>query len=110
MENEITFTLAQMSQYETTIEAELKGDYTHVPLQEYTGIPVKDILKEAGPLPDAAVVRVIATDGYEVSFDLQDVLKDEQMILIQEEETLRLVAGNYEGGYWVQMVSKIKVE
>lgn len=110
VENEITFTLAQMSQYETTIEAELKGDYTHVPLQEYTGIPVKDILKEAGPLPDAAVVRVIATDGYEVSFDLQDVLKDEQMILIQEEETLRLVAGNYEGGYWVQMVSKIKVE
>ena len=110
VENELSFTLAQMSEYETTIEAELKGDYTHVPLQEYTGIPMKDILKEAGPLPDAAEVKVIATDGYEVSFDLSDVLKDEQMILIQEEDTLRLVAGNYEGGYWVEMVSKIKVE
>lgn len=110
VENEMTFTLAQMSEYETTIEAELKGDYTHIPMQEYTGIPVKDILKEAGPLPDASVVKVIATDGYEVSFELQDVLNDDKMILIQEEDTLRLVAGNYEGGYWVRMVSKIKVE
>jgi DMSO/TMAO reductase YedYZ molybdopterin-dependent catalytic subunit len=99
-----------MSEYETIIEAELIGDYTHVPMQEYTGIPMKDILREAGPQPDAAEVKVIATDGYEVSFDLQDVLKDEQMILIQEEDTLRLVAGNYEGGYWVEMVSRIKVE
>jgi len=55
-------------------------------------------------------VKVIATDGYEVSFELQDVLNDDKMILIQEEDTLRLVAGNYEGGYWVRMVSKIKVE
>jgi ABC-type thiamin/hydroxymethylpyrimidine transport system permease subunit len=110
VENDLSFTLAEMSEYETTIEAELIGDYTHVPMQEYTGIPMKDILREAGPQPDAAEVKVIATDGYEVSFDLQDVLKDEQMILIQEEDTLRLVAGNYEGGYWVEMVSRIKVE
>lgn len=110
VENELSFTLSRFAEHETTIVAELKGQVTYVPPQEYTGIPVKEILKEAGPLPEATELKVIATDGYEVAFDLQKVLADDLMILIQEEDSFRLIAGNYEGGHWVKMVSRFKVE
>jgi hypothetical protein len=53
---------------------------------------------------------VIATDGYEVEFDLEKVLNDDQMVLIQEDDMLRLIAGNYEGGYWVKLVNRMVVE
>lgn len=110
VENEYSFSLSKYAEHETTIRAELKGQVTYVPPQDYTGIPVKEILKKARPLPEASEVKVIAADGYEVSFKLQDVLTDELMILIQEEDMLRLIAGNYEGGHWVKQVSRLKVE
>ena len=54
--------------------------------------------------------RVIATDGYEVEFELQEVLNDDRMLLIREGDMLRLIAGNYDGGYWVKFVSRMIVE
>lgn len=110
VEHELSFALSRFAEAETTIMAELKGEVTYVPPQEYTGIPLRDILKEAVPLPDAAVVKVIATDGYEVEFELAEVMADELMILIEEDGSLRLIAGNYAGGYWAKLVSRIKVE
>ena len=53
---------------------------------------------------------VIATDGCEVAFELAEVMEDDLMILIQEDDSLRLIAGNYEGGYWVKLVSRFLVE
>jgi hypothetical protein len=32
------------------------------------------------------------------------------MLLIKEDDMLRLIAGNYDGGHWVKMVNKIIVE
>lgn len=110
VEHELSFSLSKFSSAETTIEAELVGQVTYVPPQAYTGIPVRDILEEASPLPGATVLKVIATDGYEVVFDLGEVMEDDLMILIQEEETLRLIAGNYEGGYWVKLVNRLQVD
>ncbi len=97
------------SDHEVTIEAELVGQVSYVPLQNYTGIPVNIILETAKPLADASTLRVIATDGYQVDFELAGVLIDDEMILIEENDTLRLIAGNYEGAYWVKLVSKLVV-
>ncbi len=110
VEHELSFYLSRFAEAETTIEAELKGQVTYVAPQEYTGIPVKAILAEAAPLPEAAALKVIATDGYEVAFDLAAVMKDDLLILILEDDTLRLIAGNYEGGYWVKLVSRLLVD
>ncbi|MFY9187810.1 MAG: molybdopterin-dependent oxidoreductase, partial [bacterium] len=92
------------------ITAELQGQVTYVPPKQYTGVPLRVILQEAVPLDGAKKVKIIATDGYLVELDLQDVLNDGQMLLIREGDMLRLIAGNYEGGYWVKMVNKIVVE
>ena len=110
VEQELSFSLSKFADREMTIEAELKGQVTYEPPREYTGVPVREILSEAAPLSEAAVLKVIATDGYEVAFELAEVMEDDQMILIQEDDSLRLVAGNYEGGYWVKLVSRFLVE
>jgi len=110
VENPLSFRLSHFNEYEITIAAELKGKISYVPSQEYTGIPVQVIIKEASPLEGAEKLHVIASDGYEVEFDLEEVLLDDQMILIEENDMLRLIAGNYGGEYWVKQVSKMVVQ
>jgi len=110
VKNPLSFQLAQFDRYQTTISAELKGKISYIPPREYTGIPLKVILQEAEPLEGAQKLKVMATDGYLVEFELAKVLNDDHMLLIREEDMLRLIAGNYEGGYWVRMVNKLVVE
>lgn len=106
----LSFQLSDFDSHETTITAELKGEFTHVPPQEYSGVPLSIILQEASPLEEARKISVMATDGYTVEFELQEVFNDDQLLLIREEDMLRLIAGNYEGGYWVKLVNRIIVE
>lgn len=110
VKNPLSFQLSHFNKHETTITAELKGKVSYVPAQEYTGIPVKVIIQESSPQEGAQKLHIIATDGYEVVFDLNEVLKDDQMLLIQEDDNLRLIAGNYGGEYWVRQVSKMSVK
>lgn len=110
MERPLSFRLDRFAAYETTITAELRGQVTYVPAQEYTGVPLGIILAEASPLEGAEKITVMATDGYMVEFPLEAVLNDDQMLLIREGDSLRLIAANYEGGYWVRMVNRIMVE
>ncbi|HHW54656.1 MAG: ECF transporter S component [bacterium] len=110
VERPLSFRLDRFAAYETTITAELRGQVTYVPAQEYTGVPLGIILAEASPLEGAEKITVMATDGYMVEFPLEAVLNDDQMLLIREGDSLRLIAANYEGGYWVRMVNRIMVE
>jgi energy-coupling factor transport system substrate-specific component len=110
VENRLTFQLSHFEQHETTITAELRGQISHVPPREYTGVPLRVIVEEASPLEGATRLKVIATDGYMVEFDIQRVLNDDQMLLIREGDMLRLIAGNYDGGYWVKLVNRLVVE
>ncbi|HHU76516.1 MAG TPA: hypothetical protein GXZ24_06470 [Firmicutes bacterium] len=110
VEKTLNFQLSYFAGEETTIVAELVGEITHLPPQEYSGIPVRSILEKAGPEMDARQLRVVASDGYEVEFPLADVLADDEMLLIVEEKALRLIAGNYPGSYWVRQVVRFIVE
>lgn len=93
---------------EVTIEAELIGVVTHLPLQNYTGVPLSLILSEAQPLGSANTLYVIASDGYSVSLILSEILSDSEIILIID-DGLRLVAKNYPGEYWVQKVVSLVI-
>ena len=108
--NPTAFKLSHFDKFMTTINSELKGQVTHIPAQDYTGIPVAVILKETAPKEGASELEVIASDGYKVTFPLEDVIRDDKMIIIEEDDTLRLVAGNYEGGYWVKQVNRFVVK
>ncbi len=93
-----------------TVRAELVGQVTHVPEADYSGVPLAAILERAGVDPSASSVRIIASDGYEGIFGLQDVMEHRDVILCQDQETLRVVAPGFEGAFWVRMVSRIRVE
>lgn len=110
VERTLNFQLSHFAEKETTIVAELIGEFQHLPPQEYTGIPLKVILEAAGPEHGAMLVKVVAGDGYTVEFPLGDILNDDAMLLIQEDDSLRLIAGNYPGGHWVKLVSRLVVE
>jgi len=105
--------LKVFSDQTVSIRSELKGKVTYVPEQEYSGVPVRLLLEKAKPLADAKELKVVATDGYEVTFELEKVMSDERMLLTEDvgnETTLRLVAANYEGGYWVRKVSRFVIQ
>ncbi len=93
---------------EITIEAELIGSVTHLPLQNYTGIPLVTILTDAQPLESATVLQVISSDGYSATFSLEDIFTDHEIILVVE-DGLRLVAKNYPGWFWIQKVVSLVI-
>lgn len=110
VDKELIFRLSDFKQDETTIRAELKGQFTNIPEQNYSGIPVKIILDKAKLKPEATKLIVTANDGYKVEFNIQEVLVDDKMLLIQEDNNLRLIAGNYEGRLWVRNVNHFIIE
>lgn len=93
-----------------TVNAELKGQVTYKPASDYTGVRLKDILERANPDDEAVQLKVIASDGYEVAFDLKEVMQDDAIILIIDEDSYQVVAANYDGGYWVKKVSRLVVD
>ncbi len=110
VEQSLSFRLSNFSGQETTIRAELNGQYMHVAEQEYTGVPISVIIREAGLKEGSTVLKVIGTDGYTMEFSLEQVLTDDKFLLIQEEDKLRLIAGNYDGSCWVRQVNRLLIE
>ncbi len=105
-----TYRPSDFSAHVVTIEAEMNGAYTHIPLANYTGVPLGIILSSASPQTNADSLRVTARDGYVILFsDLDGVMNDSDMILSQNENGLWLIAANYDGSYWVQKVSILEI-
>lgn len=92
-----------------TINAKLDGQVTHLPAQDYTGLPVSFILKDARINDKATMIEVWGSDGYHQNFEVSKVLDNNDLILIEENGKLRLVAKGYPGQLWVEQVKLIKV-
>ena len=104
------FTYGDLEDNEITVSAELIGSVTHVPEKDYTGIPLRAIIYEAGPRDDASRVRVMATDGYDAVFNLNEVMENDNIILSHDEGVYMIVADGYDGAYWVRDVYEIRIE
>jgi len=92
-----------------TITAKLDGKVTHLPEANYTGIPLRTVLSDAGVKSGATSVTVRASDGYAQTFELANVTADDDVILINENETVRVVARGFAGGMWVEQVTELDV-
>jgi len=109
VESPYSFNIEAYSGATVTIEAELIGAYVHLPPANYTGVLVSVILQQATPLPEATGLRVMARDGYQVEFDLNDVMTDTRLLLISNSNGLWLIAAEYDGSLWVRQVSTLQV-
>ena len=119
-----TFELEEFIDDFVTVEAELQGEFNHVPLREYTGVPLAVVLERADARDDASIVRVVGADGYgeQLEFSLGEVMDPAGMtsfVLVQEQGTLSdgstgdhytLVCKDLEGAWWVHWVVLITVE
>ncbi|MCK4570574.1 ECF transporter S component [Candidatus Bipolaricaulota bacterium] len=92
-----------------TIIAELRGSTMTIPACEYSGPLLREIVVRATPEDRVTTLRVISSDGYEVELEWDAVLGDEELLLTLEDDSIRLVAGSYDGTYWVQRVRRIVV-
>jgi DMSO/TMAO reductase YedYZ molybdopterin-dependent catalytic subunit len=119
-----TFELEEFADDFVTVEAELQGEFTHVPMKEYTGIPLATLLGRAGVGEGARTVTVVGADGYgeQLAFPLDEVMDpatEDSFILVEEHGTLsnggtgdyvRMVCRDLDGGWWVRWVVRITVE
>lgn len=103
------FRYSDYVEFEVTINAELIGTVTYEAPKDYTGIPLMTILTEAVPDSDATEVVVRASDGYYAVFDLDEVMQDGKLILIDEGDSFRLIAADYDGAFWVRQITEIEV-
>ncbi|MEM4734715.1 MAG: ECF transporter S component [Candidatus Thorarchaeota archaeon] len=109
VEHPYVFRLSDFGSQMVTIEAQLVGQYVTLPPANYTGVLLSVVLGAASPTPDAKHLRVIARDGYVVSFVLGTVLTDDRMLLTEAPEGLWLIAARYDGSMWVRMVTQLEV-
>jgi energy-coupling factor transport system substrate-specific component len=92
-----------------TINAKLDGEVTHLAARDYTGVPVRKVLADAGIKSGATKLVVSASDGYSQAFGLSNVTASDDLLLIDQNDTVRLVAKGYPGGKWVEMVTTLDV-
>ena len=109
VESPYSFNIETYSESTVTIEAELIGAYVHLPPANYTGVLISVILQQATPLPEATGLRVMARDGYQVEFDLNDVMTDTRLLLANNSDGLWLIAAEYDGSLWVRQVTTLQV-
>lgn len=109
VENEYVFQYSDFEDSEMTIRAELIGSVSYEAPRNYTGIPLNLVINRSRPGDNASELLVRAKDGYTASFDLEEVLGDDEIIITREEGAYRLIAANYDGAYWVRNVYRIEI-
>ena len=107
--NPYTYYPADFLDRQVTVEAELIGDVTYISPRNYTGVPLEIIITEAQPMSEIYMAKVIASDGYYVTFNSTEIQYDLSLILIMESTGLRVVAGNFHGSYWINKVNRIEI-
>jgi energy-coupling factor transport system substrate-specific component len=101
--------LPNYQSYYVTINAKLDGQVTHLPAQDYTGLPVSYVLKDARMGDDARSIDVVGSDGYYQIFNVSEIVDNDDLILTQDNGTIKLVARGYPGQLWVSFVKEIRV-
>jgi DMSO/TMAO reductase YedYZ molybdopterin-dependent catalytic subunit len=104
-----TFDLNSYKDKFVTVTAKLDGKVTHVPAANYTGVPMRVILSDAGLKAGASQILVTASDGYSQVFDISNVTASDNVILIDDNDTVRIIANGYAGGMWVQKVTTLEI-
>jgi energy-coupling factor transport system substrate-specific component len=101
--------LPSLSSQFVTINAKLDGDVTHLPAQDYTGLPVSYVLGDARMGQNATKADFVGSDGYYQTFNVSEIKDGDDLIIVQEDDTLRLVARGYPGQLWVRQLKQIKI-
>lgn len=113
VQNAFDCKLQDFAGHEVTVSAAMRKCSECTAPQDYTGIPVHIILSEAIPEEGTTKLTVAASDGFSKNYVLEDVMNDDSLILVQDGDSLQLVAGDmdkYDASYWIQDILTFTVE
>jgi len=108
--NPYTYSPHDFENQKSTIKTDLKGSAQYEGEQEYTGVPLHIIINQSKPNQNITKIQVIASDGYNWIFQWSNVKSDDELILIEEDNSLRLIAGKYTLTHCVRNVDRIVIE
>ena len=108
--NEYDFVYQDFKHQEKTVRAELIGSVTHVPPNNYTGVPLSVVIDHAEPNSGSKKIEVVATDGYSAVFNLTKIRNNDDIIITFNDGKYRIVAKGIDGSKWVEDVYEIKVK
>ena len=85
----------------------------------WTGVPLKDILEQAGPLDNALKVAFFSIDGYSTDLDLESAMNSDVLVAYMKDNSpastwqgsnsLRLVVPGRWGYKWANWLAEIRV-
>ena len=93
-----------------TIEAELIGDVTYIPPTNYSGVPLYLIIGWAQPINDDFIVKLKASDHYEVSFSSVEISENTNIIVVSNLGSFRIVAAGFHGSLWISNIISIDIK
>ncbi len=105
-----TFFYSDWTNEVRTVRAELRGSVTYALPADYTGVSLCLVIERAEPSPGASRVRVVGSDGYEAQLAWSDVAANSDLVLVRQDDSLRLIAPGYDGAFWVEQVTRLVVE
>ncbi|MFO8036568.1 MAG: hypothetical protein R6U57_08105 [Anaerolineales bacterium] len=91
-----------------TMEVEYTGKDGET--ETFTGVPVNDILAEAGLSGDASAVVFVASDGYEAELPLTDLEGCSECVVAFDGDELRMVLPGFSGKVQVKGVVEIQAK
>jgi sulfane dehydrogenase subunit SoxC len=108
-------TVMQYPTISRTVLLDCPGEFQQT--NEWTGIPVTDLLVQAGLKPQANRITFYALDNYKMSFPLKTVLKDNflaykidgKLLSRMDGYPLRLVVPDHVGADWVRWINRIEI-
>jgi ABC-type thiamin/hydroxymethylpyrimidine transport system permease subunit len=78
--------------------------------KNYTGLPLRYVLEDAGVQPGATRVDILASDGYYSTFDLAKLMDNDDVLIVDiGGGQLKIISKDYGQEYWVNMITNIKV-
>jgi len=104
---ELSFTMAELESREDR-EVDYIGKDGET--ETYTGVPVNDLLGEAGLQDDASSLVFVASDGYEAEVDLAEVQGCGDCVVAFDGDSLRMVMPGFSGKVQVKGVVEIRAQ
>ncbi len=109
VENELWVSVEEVRSSNDTVSATFQTPFQSEAEENYTGIPLSTIITYAEPYPRASKVSVIGRDGYTMTFQLEKIATQPDVIVTADGDLLRLVADSYDGSYWVHDIVALEV-
>ena len=75
----------------------------------YTGVPLRVVLADAGISNNATSMDIVAADQYSIRYEVSNVLSKDTILLVPENGEVDVVAKDFTSNMWVRSITTITV-